>query len=717
MNVSIKAGLVALALFSTLHVVEAKPTISHVSQQSTEPDAAPVSVTNVVAVFDPATQQSKITWSAPTLGQDGKTLNNPVSYSIRKKGSYDVLASDIQGTEYIDEVNLDKQTNSAYYVTAYNETGKSSEVKSNDLIIGKPYELPFAESAPNGVLTNNWLVTRTGSSRWGASDLGSISYDNDRGYITFCPLMEYDASTITSGYIHVAEAANPVLRFHYFYVMPTDDQFYVTITTENGEEIRIWEYDYESDNSEQWYEVDLALKDYAPEAQYVQVAFHASLGAATMSILYIDDITMIDKKLNDVSLTLVKAPRNLKPGEPRSAIVRYENLGTEDVAAGAGTIRVVMNEKPFAAAPTPKVPAGKRLDITLDDLTLDVFDTSAVANLYFEVVMQGDEQPANNCTETISLEVKPSYLYSPVDVKMCNNVLTWSDAERPTHISETYTESFEDAPSFTIDDFGEWSMFDGLNTSVYGLSTEEGDISFPNTCMPQAWTVLDYASGLFNNTVEPKTGNKQMAAFSHAGTTADSWLISPELSGEEQTIQLYAKAISSSFRETLDILFSLDASMNLGSFEELAFSKTNVNNSWKQYSFELPEGSRYFAIRCVSYDALCLLVDDVTYIPEALGQSDVNLLGYNVYCDGVKINDHLLADQQFYINDMVHTYNVTAVYSAGESKPSANAVESDNAIETVRNDASQSVDYNLSGVRVDAQYKGIVIRKGSLISK
>ena len=241
-----------------------------------EPDAAPQAVTNVVAVYDPETSKSTITWTAPTKGKNGVDLNGAVTYNIRRKGSYDLIASGLAETTFVDEVSLDNQALSAYYVTAVNEAGNSSEVKSNDLFIGKPYEIPFTETATNGVMQNTWQITRTGSSRWGASDLGNIAYDNDRGYITFCPLMENDGSTLTSGIINVADAANPSFRFHYFYVMPGDDRFDVSVKVDGGEPVKVWSYDYEDEDAvEQWMEVTLPLKEVLNGGKHVQLVFVA----------------------------------------------------------------------------------------------------------------------------------------------------------------------------------------------------------------------------------------------------------------------------------------------------------------------------------------------------------------------------------------------------------------------------------------------------------
>ena len=55
-------------------------------------------------------------------------------------------------------------------------------------------------------------------------------------------------------------------------------------------------------------------------------------------------------------------------------------------------------------------------------------------------------------------------------------------------------------------------------------------------------------------------------------------------------------------------------------------------------SFDLPEGATHFAVRCTSPMGYMLLVDDITYRPAGKG-APLEIKGYNIYRDGVKIND------------------------------------------------------------------------------
>lgn len=92
-------------------------------------------------------------------------------------------------------------------------------------------------------------------------------------------------------------------------------------------------------------------------------------------------------------------------------------------------------------------------------------------------------------------------------------------------------------------------------------------------------------------------------------------------------------------------------------------------DSWTKYSFTVPAGTKYFAIRCVSNDSYAFCVDDVTYEPLA-GETNYEVSGYNIYRDGKKINSDLIKETTYTDNgleDGTYSYKVTAVYPEGES--------------------------------------------------
>lgn len=92
-------------------------------------------------------------------------------------------------------------------------------------------------------------------------------------------------------------------------------------------------------------------------------------------------------------------------------------------------------------------------------------------------------------------------------------------------------------------------------------------------------------------------------------------------------------------------------------------------NGFTQYTAELPDGATHFAIRSCASDSYLLMIEDVTF--SKLNGFDGELLGYNVYRNGVKINQNPIVDAKYIdttAENADHTYQVSAVYDKGESE-------------------------------------------------
>lgn len=173
------------------------------------------------------------------------------------------------------------------------------------------------------------------------------------------------------------------------------------------------------------------------------------------------------------------------------------------------------------------------------------------------------------------------------------------------------------------------------------------------------------------------SGNKfivQMYNYDPSQTVPnDDWAISPELSGEAQTVTFYARSFQNSFLETFEFLYSTTGK-NPEDFT-LVERKHMIGWEWTLYSFEIPDGAKYFAIRCTSENKFMLFVDDVTFTPSA-ATGELAIEGYNIYRDGEKVNDAPVTATSFtdpVLADGSHTYVVSTVYDRGESRVS-NAV-------------------------------------------
>lgn len=192
----------------------------------------------------------------------------------------------------------------------------------------------------------------------------------------------------------------------------------------------------------------------------------------------------------------------------------------------------------------------------------------------------------------------------------------------------------------------------------------------------------------------------------------DDWLITPRLDGRRQTISFYAKGATFD-NEWINVYYSTtdnhhDSFVKLNEDDHIV-----VSDGWRKYTFEVPEGTRYFAVRCVRR-VVMLMVDDFTYAPYDGSREADELLGYNVYRDNVRINAELLTANRFIDTEAGHdgaVYTVTAVYGSGESAYSNEATLTTTGI--VRPDADipavEGARYGIDGRRLNKPERGINI--------
>ena len=122
------------------------------------------------------------------------------------------------------------------------------------------------------------------------------------------------------------------------------------------------------------------------------------------------------------------------------------------------------------------------------------------------------------------------------------------------------------------------------------------------------------------------------------------YLISPELTGTEYGVHVEFdyKNSSSSYPETFQVGYSTtDDGIDSFVWES---EVTISNEQWSLYSTTFPAGTKYVAVRCNSYDQLCLYLDDFNFtVPESLTQTVAMAAGLNWFSTYVEIT---LADLQ-----------------------------------------------------------------------
>ena len=686
-------------------------------------EARPGTVTDLTFSYDYDTRYVKLKWKAPTTGTDGQPIDaSALTYTVTRLGTSTPLVQDYPGTTFREELKLSDlgksqvffdQGLARYHVVAKDAKGlESDKVYSNFKVIGTPYELPYKESFAGGQVSSFWGESHEGVGRWLPLQASNkYTQDGDEGMYCFTSVQDGDEGLGFSGLIALGDATNPVLSFWYYYTQPECDTVQVMIATDTKDFEKVMQLDMTSPETfRTWNHVTIPLSDYA-NSRFIQIAFHNHTSSGT-SLVYVDNIKVFNQVERDLAVEIVSLPVNLRTDEPREAVAHVRNNGMNTCAEGDYQVEFVAGDQVLASVSGTGIAPGQGIDLTLPLNVPPTLEGDSV-NVFARVVSEGDEWAENDQTPASRVRlIQPSYP-APQNLT-CHSAgwtatLTWDAPAALRTESKTVTDSFEDAPDFTIENWGDWVLYD--KSGYIGCGIDQYD--FPNMGKPQAFTVLNPKAAGMSTGWSAHSGEKLLAAFASGMGAINHWLVSPELSRAAQTISFYAKAYSSQYEESFEVLSSSE-SIDPASFSLIASHTTAKGDTqWKEYTAELPEGTKYFAIRATSNDKFALLIDDITFVPDSCGAQAYELLGYNVYRDGVKLNETPVVGTTFSDTQAegTHTYRVSAVYSVGESLRTEEVSLLVNGVQTVTAEAEDNAPiYDLQGRRVKRLTPGLYIQ-------
>ena len=722
----------------------------------------PGAIENLRFEYDQNTHRARLTWDAPTVGAHGGYLDTEgITYDVRRYHQSSPQTTGITACSYEDEVGTDflKQAEEAmrkqyedmgynvlvqyvidgqglmqYYVRPVSAQGEQGGwTSSNPQIIGGQNTLPYTESFAGGMLSHYWR-TDIGSAqaRWTVMEDSRYTQDGDGGMLVVNSILGSSETAMAhTGNISMKDAVTPVLNFYYYYPYALAQPLTVKVAKEGGdfETLATIPLDDESQKG-RYIRATVPLTGCSGH-DYVQVGFEVTMGTS-VDLVYLDNVTIIDQRQHDLSVEIASLPRNLKAGEARYMTATVSNLGTDDVATGQYSVEVYANGVKAGSSMGTAVAAGQSQAIMVQlQATIDM---QAESQLYAEVVYAADEAPANNRSEEQTISVKLPRYPEPTGLSATTQgetvALNWGTPAAPRTEDGVVTDSFEQYTDFQRTNFGDWTLYDLDHRLTYAIDGWK----FPGNSDIMSYLVWNAsqvenretgAKGLETQGWYPRTGDKCLASFVAALDNSDDWLVSPELSGNQQVVSFYAHAIGSgSFPEQFQFYISTTG-IETTNFMALDQSpRTVINNQWQQFEYALPQGTKYFALRKVTStdDGWALLVDDVTFAPDTLAaQTGLMLFGYNIYKNGTRVNTTLVSqptytDAEGKAGDV---YRVTAVYNQGESVYSnAATAQGTDGIVAVSPAAAPAAGplYNLNGQRLTAHpRRGIAIQNGQKI--
>ena len=663
-----------------------------------------------------------LTWEAPTKSETGGYFDPAtLTYTVVRGNDEAELAVDLTTMTFTDEnppLGGFRQEFFQYWVYAKSPAGYGYGAPSNMVTVGEAYPVPFIETFPDGKIScGPWDVRmpEESTANWGVYHEGSsptvIPYDNDGGMVGFAPGDEGGEGTLVSPKFTLEGCSDPTVQFYYYDHQMEAASIQVLACANDGELQNVGTANLSTGSSGGWKKASFDLSEFAGE-KGVQIAFTAN-SPEGMGIIYIDNIVVRQSYDYNLTAGALEAPQRMMSGETSKISVTVENTGRK--TAKGFSIQLYRNgtlEQTLEGATT--LPDKSRTYV-FDVTPLNIWPDEI--QWYAKIVYENDQYADDNTTATKTTTLtRPNYpAITDLEADMNDDGtvrLTWSEPTIGAAGGEQTVEDVENYQQFSIDNFGDWTVRDSDGSATYGIADNMGgQLQYPNASMPMAFIAFNpSAVGIPTANADgsdtgwaPHSGYQMFASFAATSGKNDDWLISPLLPGIEQEISFYVKSVTSQYGfEKYEVYYSTTG-IEKNDFKIIGDLRS-APVVWTQEKVTLPEGTRYFAIRCVSEDCYAFLLDDITYYASSTYTGELALIGYNVYRDDSRLTGEPIMEQEYSeaIDENPHRYAVTVVYDKGESAYS-------NVVEV---NSSGIAGIGSDGVRVSA-HNGIIMVDGA----
>lgn len=585
-----------------------------------------------------------------------------------------------------------KQELKDFGVSAVNATGESDVAMAPSIIVGAPYELPFAESFKNGKLDNPMWWARTNDGARSEFTMMTEESSDGNGCILYESNSSDDYGVMGTGKLTLAGAIHPKLEFTHLAYENSGAKIVVAIQKPDGTEEELQTIQTVSEDGE-WIRNTIDIDPKYGSLPYLFLQFTVSAGQ--FEYVMLDEISITDQRENDMAVKTITLPPSVKKGDNVEVKVTVENRGLKE--ADGYKVKLYADGKLLDTKVAETALAYMEEAVYTFSYPTAITMENCSVELKAEVEYEGDIKPENN-TKTTILTFNNSDKLKPESASVTDNnngtyTVSWTS---PADARKVVTDSFEEYDSWSQDKFGDWTAkFSEDKTETGNIFTYpypgEGDPFAFVLVEPLGYWIDSETMGNFP-CLKPHSGNKYLAAFYSFANgdyiDANDWLISPALSGYKQTVSFWANNLVSPGvynLETFDVLYSTMGT-DFKDFIKLGETYDIESGEWQEINVELPEGAKYFAIhrKTREDDAMIFLVDDVTY-----EKGTEIVTGYNVYR-----NDQLLKtmspDQTEFVDETAeagekYTYAITALYESGESEPIIAIVDTTNGIQDVEN--------------------------------
>ncbi|MDE6027084.1 MAG: choice-of-anchor J domain-containing protein, partial [Muribaculaceae bacterium] len=623
----------------------------------------------------------KVEWKPVETDINGNPmLAENVTYNVYSLGmETKLLAEGLKDTSYsYQAVPEGKQLFVQCAVCAVTVAGEGDPGYTDMIPVGVPYDSVY-ETFADGDVSYEFGALSIDEGEWqvltDASFKDIKSRNGDNGFLA-CRAASDAGAELFTGLINTNGMENPAASLYVYNVVDNEDvdNNFLSIQARRGVDS---EYDTLIEGTVDelckgvpgWHRICVSLGAYS--GSVVQVKITALSGVFVYTC--IDDIRIDSMHANDLGVVSLSGPDLVEWGQAVNLSATIENLGAED--AGQFTVELFADGVSQEVKTVESLQAGAAMTLdfaaTMPAMTENPVTYTVAIN--YAKDQNGDNNSSAEVKVTPVAGTLPAVTDLAAEVENDEIKLTWSEPDIENFVP-AITEDFEDGEAFSAE-YGDWTFVDVDDSPVGGFR----DLEVPGISIGKTkgsfwlWDTAELAGD--DPTFAAHSGSHYLfSLFREDDEQVDDWAISPALYGKSQKISFYAKSYSAQYSDYVEVYYST-GSLDPKDFIKV-LDKKKLSNRWRNFTAEIPDGAKYFALRSCAEGGFMMMVDDVTYIPEG-AKFEGSILGFDVYRDGVKINDKLIEDFSFVDTNVEknhkYSYNVVAVYDTGLSAGSNTA--------------------------------------------
>jgi hypothetical protein len=277
-----------------------------------------------------------------------------------------------------------------------------------------------------------------------------------------------------------------------------------------------------------------------------------------------------------------------------------------------------------------------------------------------------------------------------------------------------FTDSFESYPDFSLS-MPPWTLIDIDASATYAFDNND----YPNSGEEMAFMTFNPSATtppLVD--VSPYSGEKMAASFAAMNPPNSDWLISPRIAlAEGSMLKFYAKSQTDAYgleRFRVGICTASQPIPQLFTYLDGA-DYIEVPTNWTEYCYDLSGYANqevYIGIRCVSWDAFVLYVDDFSIHSQGIPQNyqEISLSsGWNLVSLNVAPNDDSIPGVFGDIaDDILQLKGSQGIYIPGNPYSSLAQLTSGSAYHVL---TDQDAMWTIPGFHLDADMP-IVVQEG-----